>query len=115
MNDRVKIIRDGREHEFPLPGGIDFALEGMQARIVGHTIVLEAMPDADAIAPGSYTKDTLPPLSEKARAILASVDAAVARLDAAKAEGDLNGIEIEDAGVMIELTDEPLPGIDPDR
>lgn len=115
MNDRVKIIRDGREHDVPLPDGIDFDLDRMQARIVGRTIVLEQMPQAGAIPPGSYTSQTLPPLSAKARAILASVDAAAARTGAAKADDADGALEIEDAEVAIELTDEPLPGIDPDR
>ena len=70
------------------------------------------------IAPGSYTLKTLPPLSGKAKAILASVDAvapfvAVQEGDKA-ADGDA-GIELGDEGIAISLSDEGLPGIDPDR
>ena len=118
MNDRVRIIRDGREHDVPLPDGIDFDLERMQARVVGHTIVLEPMPEGGGVAPGSYSSETLPPLSDKARAILASVDAAVAKIEAgdgAKAAGLRGaGVTLDDDGVPgFELSDEALPGLDP--
>ncbi|HYJ30743.1 MAG TPA: hypothetical protein VEW25_10435, partial [Allosphingosinicella sp.] len=106
MNQLAKVSRTAGRQVVELPEGFEIAGESLRVRREGRNLVLEPMPEADAIAPGFYTKDTLPPLSEKARAILASVDAAVARLDVAKAEGDFNGIEIEDAAVAIELTDE---------
>lgn len=122
MNDRVKIIRDGREHDVPLPDGIDFDLDRMQARIVGRTIVLEPRPEADAIAPGFYTKDTLPPLSEGALKILASIDAVAPLKDvrssfkSAEAGEEDDLIDLDDDGIeAVVPTDEPLPGIDPDR
>ncbi len=122
MNDRVKIIRDGREHDVPLRGRVDFDLDGLQARVVGRTLVLEPIAESGGIAPGTYTKETLPPLSEKARKILESVDAAAARFAAAgeaparSAAGPAGaiGIALEDEGEPgISLSDEGLSGIDP--
>jgi uncharacterized protein (DUF433 family) len=68
------------------------------------------------IPPGYYTPETLPPLSEGAKAILASIDA-VAPLVDVRSEGvrEAPRIVIEDPGVAIEPSDEPLPGFDPDR
>jgi len=93
-----------------------------RVRRAGGTIVLEWIGEPEGIPPGSYTKDTLPPLSEGARKILATIDA-VAPLKDARSQSKIAGalaeeddlIEIDDAGVAIELSDEPLPGIDPDR
>jgi hypothetical protein len=121
VNDQVKIIGNGREHVLDLPEGID--LEGMQARIVGHTILVEPIgASPQRIPPGSYTRETLPPLSEGARKILASIDAVAPLVDVRsppKAAGELDEeglIEIEDDGIeAVVPTDEPLPGIDPDR
>ena len=81
----------------------------------------EAEVPATRIAPGSYTLETLPPLSDGARAILASVDAAVSssapgRKGAAPRLGDPPGITLEDEGAPgISLSDEGLPGFDPDN
>ena len=64
----------------------------------------------ERIAPGYYTPETLPPLSEGARKILAWVDAGVARL---RTEGRAGGpvrIEMEPAEEGIRLSDEGLPG-----
>jgi uncharacterized protein (DUF433 family) len=70
------------------------------------------------LAPGHYTPETLPPLSEGAKAILASIDAVAPLVDVrteTKGTQASPGIEIEDPGIAIELSDEPLPGFDPDR
>lgn len=64
----------------------------------------------DRIPPGYYTPETLPPLSEGARKILASVTAGVARLRAERGgEGPVR-IEIEAVAEGIRLSDEGLPG-----
>jgi hypothetical protein len=72
------------------------------------------------IPPGYYTPDTLPPLSEEARKILASVAVGVAGLGAkraaerAGAAAGRPGITLEDEGQPgIALSDEGLPGFDP--
>ena len=115
MNELTNAIpKDGRKLS-DLLASSEFDPEQWRVRRTGAGIVLERIGEPAGIPPGSYTKGTLPPLSEKARAILASVDTAVARLDAAKGEVDGEGIEFEDAEVAIKPTDEPLPGIDPDR
>jgi hypothetical protein len=115
VNDLTSSIpKDGRSLAELLQSS-EFDPEQWQVRRTGATIVLERIGEPAGIPPGFYTKATLPPLSEGARAILASVDAAVARLDAAKVRGGGDALEIEDAEVALELTDEPLPGIDPDR
>jgi hypothetical protein len=74
----------------------------------------------ERIPPGYYTPETLPPLSEGARKILASVAVGVARLRtkrAAKSAEDgpgAAGITLEDEGQPgIGLSDDGLPGIDP--
>lgn len=65
----------------------------------------------DRIPPGYYTPETLPPLSEGARRILASVEAGVARLRAERgAEGPVR-IEIEAAAEGIRLSNEGQPGV----
>jgi uncharacterized protein (DUF433 family) len=74
---------------------------------------------AARIAPGSYTLETLPPLSDGARAILASADAAVSasappRKAAVRRSESPLGIRLEDEGVPgIPLSDEGLPALDP--
>jgi uncharacterized protein (DUF433 family) len=71
----------------------------------------------DRIRPGYYTPETLPPLSEGAKAILASIDAVAPLVDVrteAKGAQAAARIEIEDPDIAIELSDEPLPGFDPD-
>ncbi len=70
------------------------------------------------VPPGYYTPGSLPPLSEGAKAILASIDA-VAPLVDVRAEtmaAQSRGITLEDEGMVgIRLTDDGLPGLDPDR
>ncbi|MGA9581768.1 MAG: DUF433 domain-containing protein [Allosphingosinicella sp.] len=73
-----------------------------------------------AIPPGYYTPETLPPLSEEARKILASVADGVARLrsngraDSTRGANGAPGIMLEDDGEPgVALSDDGLPGIDP--
>jgi uncharacterized protein (DUF433 family) len=74
---------------------------------------------ATRIPPGSHTLETLPPLSEGAKAILAAVDGAfsssVARSEAvARSTGGRPGIRLEDEGASgISLSDEGMAGFDP--
>ncbi|HEX8241076.1 MAG TPA: DUF433 domain-containing protein [Allosphingosinicella sp.] len=74
---------------------------------------------ARRIPSGSYTLETLPPLSEGAKAILASVDAATSssaarRKAAGRHPNGPPGITLEDEGTPgISLADEGLPGVDP--
>ena len=65
----------------------------------------------DRIPPGYYTPETLPPLSEGARRILASVEAGVARLRAERGAEKPVRIEIEPATGGIRLSDEGQPGV----
>jgi uncharacterized protein (DUF433 family) len=73
---------------------------------------------ATHIPPGSYTLETLPPLSDGARAIIASIDAVAPFVDlseGAKSRGEAPGIDLEDEGLEgLDVADEGLPGIDPD-
>jgi hypothetical protein len=90
-----------------------------RVREIAGRLVLERIGEAAGIPPGFYTPETLPPLSEKARKILASVDAVapfVAVGVSEKAADSAQGITLEDDGLPgIDLSDEGLPGIDPDR
>jgi hypothetical protein len=73
---------------------------------------------SSSIPPGSYTPETLPPISDGARKILASLDSVapfVAEHGAGKDVAGDPAIELEDDGVGIDLADEGLPGIDPGR
>lgn len=114
MNERAQPIRQDGRNMVLLPDGIELGSKPLQVRVVGRTILLEPVPEDGGLAPGFYTKATLPPLSEGARAILASVDAAVSRLETAKAVGGESRFETEDAAVAIVPSDEPSIGIDPD-
>jgi hypothetical protein len=93
--------------------------EQWRVRQVGRTIVLEPIGEPTGIPPGYYTPETLPPLSETAKAILASIDAVAPLVDvrsATKGRREAPGITLEDEGVEgVRLSDEGLPGIDPDR
>lgn len=68
----------------------------------------------DRIPPGYYTPETLPPLSEGARKILASVDAVAPLVDLRsnrRSAAARPGITLEDEGMEgIRLSDEGLPG-----
>lgn len=111
--------KDGRKL-VELPDEIDLASGPLRVRQVGRVVMIEPAAAPEALVPGSYTRETLPPLSEGARAILASVDAAVTRMPpptGRKSGRTLPGgrVSLEDEGSPgISLDDEGLPGIDPD-
>ena len=70
------------------------------------------------IPPGYYTPETLPPLGEGAKAILASIDAVAPLVDVHgdPKSGTIPGITLEDEGMEgVRLSDDGLPGIDPGR
>lgn len=126
MNELAKVHRSGGRQIVTLPLGFEIGGSEVQVHFEGRRLVLEPLEDGSEprlLAPGSYTADTLPPLSEGARKILASVDAAVAR-DAKSRGGGAGllaeslarggGLDIEDAAVAIAPDDAPLVGIDPD-
>lgn len=118
MNGLARISRRSGRQLVELPDGIEVSGDTMQVRVVGRTIVLEPMPEAGVIAPGSYTLETLPPLGDGARKILASVDAAVARAGDVEAGTKkmhaASGITLDDEGLTgLGLSDEGLPGLDP--
>jgi hypothetical protein len=73
----------------------------------------------ERIPPGYYTSETLPPLSEGARKILASVDAVAPLVDVPadpRSKGVSCGITLADDGMEgIRLSDEGQPGMDPDN
>ena len=118
MNEHATVTRRGGRQLVELPDGIDLAADRVQVRIVGDTIVLGPIGEW-AVAPGSYTPDTLPPLSEGAKAILASSDAVAPLVDMRSARNgrrEAPGITLEDEGITgVRLSDEGLPGIDPDN
>jgi hypothetical protein len=68
----------------------------------------------ERIPPGYYTPETLPPLSEGDRKVLASVDAVAPLVDVRSSANSVSatpGITLEDEGMEgIRLSDEPLPG-----
>jgi uncharacterized protein (DUF433 family) len=69
----------------------------------------------ERIPPGYYTRETLPPLSPGAAAIIASVDAA-ASAESAKAPEDGEGLRLGDTPFTpLSVNDRPLRGYDPDR
>jgi uncharacterized protein (DUF433 family) len=94
-----------------------FAFAATLAKSVGRP-GSEAEVPVMRIPPGRYTLETLPPPSEGARAVIASIDAVAPFVDlpeGAKSNGEAQGITLEDEGLEgIELEDEGLPGIDPD-
>jgi hypothetical protein len=112
------IPKDGRSLSELLESS-EFDPEQWRVRQIAGTIVLEPIAGQTRIPPGSYTKETLPPLSEGAKKILASIDAVAPLVDVrteAKSAVDAPGIDLEDEGLEgIDLEDEGLPGIDPDR
>ena len=118
MNDLTHAIpKEGRTLSDLLESG-EFDPEQWRVRRTGGAIVLERIGEFAGIPPGSYTKETLPALSEGAQAILASVDAAVAKMEAgagAKAALPQGGaITLDDDGAPgFRLSDEALPGLDP--
>jgi hypothetical protein len=119
VNDLANSIRkDGRSLAELLESS-ELDPEQWRVREVGRTIVLEPIGEPAGIPPGSYTPETLPPLSEGAKAILASIDAVAPLVDVraeSKGARAAPGITLEDEGLEgVRLSDEGLPGIDPDR
>ena len=114
MNELTNSIpKDGRSLSELLESS-EFDPEQWRVRQIAGTIVLEPIAGQTRIPPGYYIPETLPPLSEKARKILESVDAAVARFGAAKAA--VGPVTLDDEPYApIALTDEPLPGLDLDE
>jgi hypothetical protein len=112
VNDHANVTPDRRRVVVDLSEALDPSQLDLRVVRQGRKIVLEPADAPREIAAGYYSSETLPPLSAGAKAILASVDAAVARLRASKSAED-EALEIEDPAVAIGLADEPLPGIDP--
>jgi hypothetical protein len=112
------IPKDGRSLSDLLESS-EFDPEQWRVRRTGGAIVLERIGEPAGIPPGYYTKETLPPLSDGARAILASVDAAVAKMAARKgaesgASRHRGPVTLDDDGAPgLTLSDDGLPGIDP--
>lgn len=71
----------------------------------------------ERIAPGHYTRETLPPLSPGAAAIIASVDAAASDQDSRASEGiGSDRLRLGDTPFTpLSVNDRPLRGYDPDR
>lgn len=118
MNELAKVSRNAGRQVVELPEGFEIAGDSLRVRRDGRNLVLEPIPGDARIAPGSYTAETLPPLSDGARKILASLDSAaplVAMRGAEKSADGGSDVELEDDGVGIDLSDEGLSGIDPGR
>ncbi|HEX8306803.1 MAG TPA: hypothetical protein VF645_00105 [Allosphingosinicella sp.] len=121
MNDLAKITDNRRRVVIDLSEALLGEGDSLRVRREGRVIVLEPVEPGDEvhrIAPGTYTRDSLPPLSEGAKAIIASIDAVAPFVDvsaAAKSGEEGSGITLEDEGLEgIDLSDEGLPGLDPD-
>ena len=120
MNDLAKVTREGGVQLIALPEGYDVSGDALRVRRVGRTLVLEPIErgadSTERVPPGSYTPATLPPLSEGARKILASLDAVAPLADVRggqKSAQLAGGIGIEDEGIGVDVSDEGLPGLDP--
>jgi hypothetical protein len=121
VNDLAKITDNRRRVVIDLSEALLGEGDSLRVRREGRVIVLEPVEPGDEvhrIAPGTYTRDSLPPLSEGAKAIIASIDAVAPFVDvsaAAKSGEEGSGITLEDEGLEgIDLSDEGLPGLDPD-
>ncbi|HEY0111604.1 MAG TPA: hypothetical protein VGB59_00475 [Allosphingosinicella sp.] len=118
MNDLATVTRKGLQQFIALPEGVE--VEGRELRVhwQGRNLVLEPVAAEERIAPGTYTPGTLPPLSEGARKILATVDAGAPLVDVRStdksAAGPARGFVIEADGIGIDLSDEGLRGFDPE-
>lgn len=122
MNDLAKVTADRLTVVVELAEALDPSQLELRVVREGRRIVLEPVAGGDddhRIPPGSYTRETLPPLSEGARAIIASVDSVAPFVDVpegAKSVAEEAGFTLEDEGVdSLDLSDEGLPGLDPDR
>jgi uncharacterized protein (DUF433 family) len=71
----------------------------------------------ERIAPGYYTRETLPPLSPGAAAIIASVDAGAPAGEAKSSDGaGGDGLHLGDVPFApLSISDSPLRGFDPDQ
>ena len=118
MNDLAKAMRKGRRSIVELPEDMVLPAGPLRVHKVGRTIVLEPFDRPEPIAPGYYTQETLPPISDGAKAILASLDAIAPLVDVRGGEklaDGASGIELDDEGLGMDVSDEGLPGLDPDR
>jgi hypothetical protein len=125
VNDIAKVSRNGRTQQISLPEAFQIEGDSVRVRREGRSIVLDPILAGTQgevrVPPGTYTPETLPPLSDGAKAILASVEAAASRpaspgKAAARLGGGPPGITLEDEGAAgISLSDEGLPGFDPDH
>lgn len=114
MNELTNSIpKDGRSLSDLLESS-EFDPAQWRVRRTAGTIVLERIGEPAGIPPGSYTPETLPPLSDGARAILASVAAAVAAREAAPLHRR-EPLVVEDPAPSFTIDDDALPGFDPDR
>jgi hypothetical protein len=122
VNDLAKVTADGRTVVVDLSEALDPSQLDLRVVRDGLRIVLEPVASGDEalrIPPGSYTPETLPPLSEGAKAIIASIDAVAPFVDVPEEARSLDGdpgFTLDDEGLdSLDLSDQGLPGLDPDR
>lgn len=121
MNDLAKVTVDRRTVIVDLSEALDPSQLDLRVVREGRKIVLEPVAGSEddrRIPPGSYTLQTLPPLSEGAKAIIASVDSVAPFVEApegAEALEEEAGFTLDDEGLeSLDLSDQGLPGLDPD-
>ena len=119
MNDLAKITPDRRGVVVSLSEALDGDGDNLRVRREGRSIVLEPVEAPQGVPPGTYTLDTLPPLSDGAKAIIASIDSVAPFVDVpeeAKLSEEPAGFTLEDEGLEgFDLSDEGLPAHDPDK
>jgi hypothetical protein len=122
VNDLAKVTADRRTVVVDLAEALDPSQLDLRVVRDGRRIVLEPVArgdDADRIPPGTYTLETLPPLSEGAKAIIASIDSVAPFVDVpaeAKSLEEEPSFTLEDEGLdRLDLSDQGLPGLDPDH
>jgi hypothetical protein len=121
VNDFAKVTADRRTVVVDLSEALDPSQLDLRVVRDGLRIVLEPVAAGDGarpIPPGSYTPETLPPLSEGAKAIIASIDSVAPFVDVPEGAESLEEepFTLEDEGLdSLDLSDEGLPGLDPDR
>lgn len=122
MNDLAKVTADRRTVVVDLAEALDPSQLDLRVVRDGRRIVLEPVvrgDDAGRIPAGTYTLESLPPLSEGAKAIIASIDSVAPFVDVpaeAKSLEEEPGFTLEDEGLdRLDLSDQGLPGLDPDR
>jgi uncharacterized protein (DUF433 family) len=115
VTDILAMLAEGVSEEVILTDFPYVKLEDIRASLAYAASTLDEKP----LPPGYYTLETLPPLSEGAKAILASIDAVAPLVDVRATPergGAAPGITLEDEGLEgIRLSDEGLPGLDPDN